>query len=134
MVNIPQLANVINTTFGKSSAQYLTLVCIPASSREKHEARYKDFSDRLCKETGMSNAYRYVNVIAEGEEKKKGGSGISIANLSFDESYFKGRHVILFDDVITKGESMERMKRKIESLGGIVVGAMFVGKTKHQRE
>jgi predicted amidophosphoribosyltransferase len=41
--------------------------------------------------------------------------------------------VLLFDDVITKGDSMLRFKRKMEELGAIVVGGFSIGKTTHMR-
>lgn len=41
--------------------------------------------------------------------------------------------MLLFDDVITKGDSMLRFKRKMEELGAIVVGGFSIGKTTHMR-
>ena len=81
----------------------------------------------------MINAYAHMQVIASSQEKKFGGSGISANNVSFDNSFFKGKYVFLFDDVITKGDSMLRFKRKMEELGAIVVGGFSIGKTTHVR-
>lgn len=130
---IPQIKRKLVSTFGQSSLKHLTLVCIPASSASKTTARYQKFSQRICRETGMSNAFDYMSVIGESSQKKFGGSGISTNNVTFDSSFFKGKYVILFDDVITKGESMLRFKRKMEELGAIVVGGMSIGKTTHSR-
>ena len=41
--------------------------------------------------------------------------------------------MLLFDDVITRGDSMRTFKRKMESLGATVVGGLSLGKTKHER-
>lgn len=82
----------------------------------------------------MINAYDYITVIKESEEKKFGGSGITTANVSFNEDFFKAKNVLLFDDIITKGESMLRFKRKMESLGACVIGGISIGKTKHERQ
>lgn len=131
---IPRINNILTTTFGKKYLKYLTLVCIPASTVEKTSARYKEFSERLCKETGMINAYNYTTVVTECEEKKFGGSGITTNNVSFNENFFKAKCVLLFDDVITKGESMLRFKRKLESLGAVVIAGMSIGKTKHEKQ
>jgi small subunit ribosomal protein S1 len=127
---IPRVKKQLENTFGHS-LNSLTLVCIPASSSEKTSARYEDFSIRLCERTGMSNAYDYMTVVSSSPEKKFGGSGISTNNVSFDEDYFKGRFVVLFDDVITKGDSMSRFKQKMELLGAIVVCGFSIGKTTH---
>ena len=128
---IPRVKSKLTATFGKDSLKHLTLVCIPASTATKTERRYKEFSRRLCSETGMENSYDKIQVVSSSSEKKFGGSGISTDNLSFDGSFFRGKYVLLFDDVITKGDSMLRFKRKMEDLGAIVVGGMSIGKTTH---
>lgn len=130
---IPRIKNVLFSTFGRDILKEITLVCIPASSAAKTKARYEVFSDILCRETGMTNAYEHVHVISSSSEKKFGGSGITTQNLNFDDVYFKGRYILLFDDVITKGDSMLRFKSKMESLGAIVVCGFSIGKTTHTR-
>lgn len=72
----------------------------------------------------------------KGMKEKKihlGGTGLDTTKQSFDREFFKGKYVLLFDDVITKGISMSIFKRKMESLGAIVVGGLALGKTKHER-
>jgi predicted amidophosphoribosyltransferase len=127
------IKNKLLETFEADSLQYLTLVCIPASSQAKTQARYEEFSERICNELGMINAYPHIKVVSEKEEKHLGGTGINLDNLSFDEDFFKGRYVLLFDDVITKGYSMTTLNIKMKSLGAIVVGGLSLGKTKHER-
>lgn len=130
---LPLIKSKLISSFGSANLQKLTLVCIPASSAQKTKARYEDFSRRICSETGMTNAFDFLQVTSSSEEKKFGGQGITANNVSFNADFFRGRYVLLFDDVITKGESMLRFKRKMEELGAIVVGGMSIGKTKHNR-
>lgn len=130
---IPMLKNKLLTTFEADSLKYLTLVCIPASSQIKTQARYEEFSNRICGELGLINAYPHISVVTEKEERRSGGTSIDTNKLSFDEDFFKGKYVLLFDDVITRGDSMRTFKRKMESLGAIVVGGLSLGKTKHER-
>ena len=130
---IPMIKDKLLSTFNEKSLKYLTLVCIPASSKEKTQARYEEFSNRICGELGLINAYPHISVIAEKEERRSGGTTIDTNKLSFDEEFFKGKYVLLFDDVITRGDSMRIFKRKMESLGAIVVGGLALGKTKHER-
>ena len=82
---------------------------------------------------GMINAYSHISVVTEREERHLGGSGMNTNQLSFDEDFFKGKYVLLFDDVITRGDSMRTFKSKMETLGAIVVGGLALGKTKHER-
>ena len=130
---IPRMKSILTSTFGIQLLKDLTFVCIPASSAIKTELRYAEFSKRICEETGMINAYDHITVVSSTTEKKFGGSGICTESLAFDDYYFKGRYILLFDDVITKGESMLRFKRKMEELGANVIAGFSVGRTKHER-
>ena len=49
-------------------------------------------------------------------------------------SDFKDKYVILFDDVITSGRSMENFKRLLEGSGAKVIAGLSIGKTRHERE
>lgn len=126
---IPLIKRVIQRYFGDKTSK-LTLVCIPSSKRIVTERRYKDFSAKLCSLTGMSNGYDYVNVSSEGEAKHLGGS--AQAEYTVDNYYFKNRFVILFDDVITSGRSMENFKYLLDQAGATVIAGLSIGKTKHE--
>ena len=129
---VPQFANLLKTTFGEEALKYLTLVCIPASSKEKNDSRYKEFSERLCQETGIENAFPFVEVISEKMPKREGGEE-GVVNYSFDDSFFGGKKVILLDDIITKGNSMRIAKAMLGKLGAKVICGLAVGKTRHER-
>lgn len=128
---IPDLKRVLRRYFG-SKVSKLTLVCIPSSKRIVSERRYKDFSEQLCNETGITNGYSHVHIAEEGDAAHLGG--VVQAQFSVDGSFFKDKYVILFDDVITSGRSMERFKRLLESAGANVIGGLSIGKTKHERQ
>lgn len=128
---LPNLVKAINHYFGCKKSK-LTLVCIPSSKRIVTERRYKDLAQKLCCATGMSNGYDYVAVTSEGEAKHLGGT--SSAEYGIDSNYFKDRYVLLFDDVITSGSSMEQFKRLLESVGATVIGGLSIGKTRHERQ
>lgn len=129
---IPLLHNFLTETFGKESLKYLTLVCIPASTRENNIRRYKDFSDRLCKETGMINAYDHVTITKDAVARHLGGTGENEVEL--DKDFFKDKYVLIFDDVITRGDSMRKYQRKLTGVGAKVVAGLSIGKTKHHRD
>lgn len=131
---IPMIKNKLLSTFSEESLKYLTLVCIPASSQAKTEARYEEFSSKICEELGMINAYPHIKVTEERMERHLGGTSTDTDKLSFDNAFFKGKYVLLFDDVITRGDSMNTFKRKMESLGATVVGGLCLGRTKHERD
>lgn len=130
---IPRLKEKLTATFGKVNLPKLTLVCIPASNQENTQRRYEEFSKRLCHETGLINSYGKIKVIHERSARHTGGIGLQTEFLSFDENFFKDRYVILFDDVITRGDSMCTFRRKMENMGAIVIAGLSIGKTKHER-
>lgn len=130
---VPRLKKLLINTFGLHNLKELVLVCIPASSQQKTSLRYKEFSQMLCSETGMTSAYDKMTVTSERIAKHLGGTASSMNGVEFDNDFFKGKFVILFDDIVTKGNSMLAFKRKMEELGAIVVGGLSIGKTTHMR-
>ena len=122
-------------TFGDECLPFLTLVCLPASTKAKHEARYEEFSKRICEKTGMQNGYPHIKILADGLSKKdpQNSTGKSTAPKVVIDDWFKGKNVILFDDVITSGNTMLIYKKLLERKGANVVAGMAIGKTKHER-
>lgn len=130
---VPKVTAILKNTFGVSLNQ-LTLVCIPASTQDKTQARYKDFAMQICDETGMINAFRYLEVTEYAKSKHVGGDGLAITNVEFDKDFFNGKNVLLFDDIITSGETMLQFRKMMESLGANVICGLALGKTKHSND
>jgi predicted amidophosphoribosyltransferase len=132
---IPQIKQKLSDTFGEEYLQFLTLVCLPASTAAKNKARFEEFSQRLCDVTGMENAYNYIHIVKDGMSKKdpRNMTGRSIQPEVSFEDWFSDKYVLLFDDVITKGGTMLRYKSLMEKMGATVVGGLSLGKTKHER-
>ena len=128
----PDILKLLHHTFSSNLLSKLTLVCIPSSKRIVTERRYKDFSEKLCKESGMMNGYNHISVIYDGDAKHLGGS--NSAQYSINSSFFKDKYIILFDDVITSGRSMETFKYLLQNAGAIVICGISIGKTKHDRQ
>lgn len=128
---IKELEYKLRKDFGDNISK-LTLVCIPASTKIKNEARYKEFSNIICEKLNMTNAYPFITLSEDRIAKHLGGSGIN--HLIFDEPFFKRKKIILFDDVVTKGKSMLDFYKKMNSLGANVICALSIGKTKHERD
>lgn len=128
--NIPELMNMLKQklkdTFGDNQEQ-LTLVCIPASTVESNNERYQDFSEKLCSSTGMRNAYSHIHITKEKTQSHLGGT--DKAEYSFDESFFCGANVVLFDDVVTRGRSMKEFRSKLCNLGANIICAISIGRT-----
>jgi len=118
--------NALRSAFG-AKTEYLTLVCLTASTQRKTELRYKDFAEQLCKNLNMDNAYPHIQVIEGGSAKHDGGDGSR--RVSYDRYFFNGKYVVLFDDVRTTGHSLEQERRTMEELGAKVICAVTIAQT-----
>lgn len=125
------VANKIKEIYGAESEK-MVFVCIPASSEEKNELRYKYFAEKVCELTGAENAYNAVHV--EGErlaihEYRSGKSLRDTEIVTFDKDFFSGKRVLVFDDIITRGYSYAKFACHLEKLGAVVLGGLFLAKT-----
>lgn len=119
---IDLVASYLKKVFNSSLSQ-LTLVCIPASLQKNTERRFHKFSEKVCEATGMENAYNAFSFTTTKDE-----DGDEIDTLHIDEDFFKGRQVVIFDDIIASGGSVVRFAQKLEELGAKVVAALALGK------
>lgn len=116
----------LQSTFSSDCAR-LTLVCIPASTIEDNDYRYTDFSETVCDKLNMYNAFEKIIITKEKDPSHLGG--MDSAEYQFEESFFSGKYVVLFDDVVTRGHSIVSFKNKLESFGAIVICAISIGRT-----
>lgn len=125
-------ANRLKEQFGKK-VKDIVFVCVPASSAEKNELRYKKFSERVCELTDATNGYPHIQV-AENRltvhEHRKNEKEVRETNVvNFDTAFFYGKQVLLFDDIVTKGISYATIANHLEQFGAEVLGGFFLGKT-----
>lgn len=126
---VPKYERKLRDTFG-SLLSDMTLVCLPASNSEKNRRRWQEFSKKVCSDLDMWNAYDYIHIEQEAVPKHLGGDGQAV--LSFNQSFFNGKYVILCDDIKTTGSSLQRMKYKLESMGATVICSLTIGITVHE--
>lgn len=79
----------------------------------------------------MINGFQYISILKEKSPSHLGGS--DVATYDFDRSFFKGKKVILFDDVVTKGASMQSFMDYLEEVGAEVVCCISIGRTFYDR-
>lgn len=125
------VAKKMREQFG-AEVENVTFVCIPASSVEKNEIRYKTFAKEVARLTGCKNAYNAITI--EGgrlaiHETKSSKTVQDVEVIKFDSSFFQGKKVLLFDDILTQGHSYARFACALEKLGAEVLGGYFLGKT-----
>lgn len=125
------VGSCIRDTFG-SDASRLTLFCIPASSVDGHWLRYREFSLLLCRYTGMTGSFRHVQVVRDRQAVHTGGT--ASCNWRSDADFFRGRLVLVFDDIYTTGRSLEDAAQRLRLVGARVVAAHFIGRTVSREE
>ena len=75
----------------------------------------------------MADAYNYITITREKTPSHLGGT--DSAEYSYDRSFFNGKIVVLFDDIVTRGDSVASMKHELETLGAVVICAISIGRT-----
>ena len=120
------LSRHLRSNFGED-LQKLTFVCAPASCQETHELRYKYFSELLCRETGMENANEYIRIQKDGQPKHTGGK--QKARMFVHPLHIRDKFVLIFDDIITRGNTLDDFKAILEHHGAHVICACFIGRT-----
>ena len=125
------IANKLHQVFG-DDVKNIVFACVPASSADKNELRYKGFASAVCKFSGAINAYEHIRVSGERlaiHEKFDSKSLQKVQVIEFDKDFFRGKKILVFDDILTKGFSYARFACQLEKIGGEVLGGFFLGKT-----
>lgn len=123
---ISRTEQLLKQTFG-DKVKYLTFCCLTASTAAKTDARFKDFAKQICKDLKMENGLDHITILQDATPKHLGGTGIP--RKSYDTSFFRGKYIVLFDDVCTSGSSIEQERRYYQSIGANVVCAITIAKT-----
>lgn len=108
-----------------------TVVCfVPASTHTKTERRYGSVAAKLNQKTGVRCSYEAIEKTTDSESGHIGGkSSDPAADFTFRSGFFSGKKVILIDDVITRGTTLEGTARRLRNLGAREVVCIAVGKT-----
>lgn len=112
---ITDITLLVTDNFGETATQ-LNFVCIPASTQANTQRRFEQFSQKVCQNTGMTNAYPLLSWNDEGDA------------FTLPINAIAGKDVLLFDDIIASGGSVCRFAEKLEDLGVNVVAALALGK------
>lgn len=111
----------------------VVVVCIPASTQAAHVRRWKRFSQMLCRQTGAVDGFPYVSVLGNRKRAHITGEYELATNikhiLNIDNDFFRGKNVLVIDDIYTTGRSSAAFISALEATGAHVRMAMFLAKT-----
>jgi predicted amidophosphoribosyltransferase len=124
-----RFVSVISAVAGNSKSDFL--ICfIPASTSAKTIRRYGNLAVRLENATGVKACLSAIRRTSDTEAGHLNGKvGNPIEGLSFDSDYFRGKNVILIDDVITRGRTFCMTANELLERGADDVVGLFVAKT-----
>lgn len=109
------------------------VVFAPCSTQWKYTKRF-GYLAAILNAAGIKTANEHVHIFGERKPTHNGGSHVvneDIYHVSVDGEYFKGKQVILFDDLLTSGKTIEDFRRKLEAAGAYVEREIFLARTIH---
>ena len=106
---------------------------IPASCQQTYTRRFRSFSAKLSAMCGAIDGFEHIHVIGKREKVHICGEYAAEDNVWIDEDFFKGKRILLIDDICTSGRTSDAFKERMESAGAHVRMAMFLAKTKNYR-
>lgn len=126
---LDDMVSIVNEVVKGSKSEYV--ICfIPASTSSKTTTRYASVARRLMERTGVRTTLSAIKKASDSESGHVAGkSSNPTADFYFDPSFFRGKKVILVDDVITRGRTFVHTADKMMANGALSVVGMFVAKT-----
>ncbi|MBO7337089.1 MAG: hypothetical protein J6U33_00405 [Paludibacteraceae bacterium] len=128
---VEDLSDLIDRTFGEYKHQ-LTLFSIPSSRKLANNTKFAQLSAVLAAKCGMDNSFSHVNYIKDYIPSKPNEDGYPV--LSFDKEYFKGRLILMFDELINTGKSSLHYYDVLTEMGAMPIMLVAVAKSIHPNE
>ena len=120
----------VSRIIGSNSKDDYVICFIPASTKAKTLNRFGEVADELESRTGVKATLAAITKDNDSEAQHTGQrSDDPAGDFSFDPDYFRGKKVILIDDVITRGRTFSSTARRLISNGASSVVGLFVAKT-----
>ena len=128
-------ANEIANALSQTDMKDTIIVCIPASCKRTHDRRFKAFSQMVCEKCGAVNGFDFIQVY--GHRQKAHIDHVhALAEdtdkyIHMDESRFKGKRVIIIDDIVTTCKTANAFVDRMITAGAYVRMVLFLGMTKY---
>ena len=96
------VAKSFSQTYGDKAGDFV-LVCAPAANSKKYTKRFSHFASKVSQEAKVQNGNDHLFIYGERTAKHNSANHVSESfgyRVALDREYFKGKKVIIFDDVI----------------------------------
>ena len=125
---LEMVSEFISSSALKQYANKIAFVCVPASTTLNNKIRFEDFSNKICNRWGFINGFDHIHISGIASPKHLGGHGC--VKFDAERSFFSGKYVLLFDELVTSGVTADEAKRRLESAGARVIGIISLAQTK----
>lgn len=123
-----RLADFLDGNYTKEEMKNVVVCVIPASTQYKNDIRYKTMCAKIAEKFPVINGYNYITINTDRSDSRTQKSSDTVWNLSFSSSV-RGKTVVLFDDITTRGTSFIQVANKLKEAGASNVHGFFLGKT-----
>lgn len=124
-----KFADAVKEIVGNDKNNWVVLF-IPASSEYKTIQRFASLASFIERETGVKATIDGIVAREETESQCLTGTRFDKTSFyNFDTSLYRGKNVILIDDVITSGRSFKSCAIKLKNSGANNVRGLFLAKT-----
>ena len=115
--------------FGNDVAN-LVLVPIPTHDNQSNTRRWKELISTICGRCQAQNGFGHFQYKGETTPSHFNKGSISQEKKGvWDKQFFMQKDVVLRDDFLTTGQSMEKAKAELERMGANVIMGIVFGKT-----
>lgn len=118
------VSDMLANTFG-DLLTHLTLVPVPASTQETTTLRYSRFCREVAARTGVHDGY---GLITQAEDTDDDPLPVQSDGFIYSDALRKAECCILFDDLISTGNTMRSVVHDLTAMGVPVVACLALGK------
>jgi len=124
----------LNQWYGKKASE-LVIVPVPCASMSQYRFRFAYFCAVVSKTLGQENGLQHVEIVGKRTAAHRSAGHNVVCeddyNVIIDGDFFKGRKVVVVDDVISSGRTADDFANQLTELGAIVKGGIFFARTKN---
>ena len=115
-------------------ARELVCVPVPCSSMAQYRFRFSYFCVVVANTLGQLNPMQHVNILGKRTPAHRTPDHVTAHDdnyqVQIDGDFFKGKKVVVIDDIISSGATADKFAKMLEDAGAEVKGGIFFAKTK----
>lgn len=115
-------------------ARELVVVPVPCSSMAQYRFRFSYFCVVVANTLGQLNPMQHVTILGKRSAAHKNPAHTIVKDDNYevqvDGDFFKGKKVVIVDDIISSGRTADDFAKMLEDAGAEVKGGIFFAKTK----